>query len=208
MRQFDKIEAAKYMDCSIRTLERMAKNGDITQVKKGNKVYFNKKELKLVMTDLAKRQVKHRPNDFISTETTPPPDRPGKPVETRDLIFEMGDKPEELLNEIGKGELLRVTKLLEAADLLEVTDPMLIMKYALCQQMFFKYMSVSDSEEELKVVSLGTTTSPYFKMMESYQRQVQFYEKELGLTTASRLKMKAPAPKPVKSAMQALLDND
>jgi len=205
LRQLLKLEALEYLGCSKRTLDRMVERGQLTPTGKGKNSLYPMKQLKLVVTDLIKRQEKHRPNDHASTETYAPPTEPEKPIEPRDLIFEIRDKPEELLNDIGKAELLRVTKTLKEAELLELTDPMLIMKYALCQQMFFKYMSISDSEEELKVVSLGTTTSPYFKMMESYQRQAAFYEKELGLTTASRVKMRLPEPKPAKSEMEGLL---
>lgn len=199
MRQLSKTDAAKYMDCSLRTLERMVTKGELTPIRSDGKVFFSKKELKSLVGKVAERQDKYIPKSSPAKE-------PEKPVSPRELIFELEEKPDDLLNEIGQGEVMRVTKMLKEADLLDSTDPMLIMKYALCQQMYFKYMSASDQRGDLALVAETNQISPFFKMMESYQRQVQFYEKELGLTTAARLKMKPPGTKEPTDEMEDLLN--
>lgn len=199
MRQLSKTEAATYMECSVRTLERMVTKGELTPIKSEGKVFFSKKELKSLVGKVAERQDKYIPKSSPIKE-------PEKTIPPRELIFHMEEKPEDLLNEIGKGEVLRVTKMLRSSGLLEVTDQMMIMKYALCQQMYFKYLAASDSREDIALVAISDKPSAFFKMMEAYQRQVQFYEKELGLTTASRLKMRSPEPEKELDEMEQLLN--
>ena len=186
-----KDEAVKYLGCSLRTLNRMVKSGILNPTGIGKNQLFPKKELQLAMTDLVKRQSKHTPKstkekeeDIPDRHTPPPPSE-----------FEEEPKPEALLNEIGQSELLRVTKSLRDADLLEVTDPMLIMKYALFQQLFIKYLHLSEKDPF------------YTKTMEIYQKHVSFYEKELGLTTAARLKLKPPKPEPEKDPFEEMMND-
>lgn len=199
MRQLSKSEAAKYMDCSERTLERMVKKGELNPIKSEGKVFFLKKELKELVSKVSERQDKYIPKSSPIKE-------PEKPVSPRTLIFEMNEKPDDLLNDIGRGEVMRVTKMLTEAGLIESTDRMLIMKYALCQQMYFKYLAASDERNDLQNVADNNQISAFFKMMESYQRQAQFYEKELGLTTAARIKMKPPEAKEPEDEMEGLLN--
>lgn len=199
MAELSKTEAAKFVGCSTKTLDRMVLKGELNPVKKDGKVFFPKKQLKLIMAKVMERQEKHVPKLAQEQE-------PEEPISPRELIFHMEEKPEDLLNEIGRGEVLRVTKMLRSAGLLDSTDQMIIMKYALCQQMYFKYLAASDSKENLLLVAVGDKPPAFFKMMESYQRQVQFYEKELGLTTASRLKMRTPEPDEEEDEMEKILN--
>ena len=183
------IEASLLLGCSVKTIDRYRKKGLLNPKKEGKSYDYSKKEL----LSIAPEYVANRDNNIGKVNSnTEPPDRHTPPPPSE---FEEVSKPEALLNEIGQGELLRVTKSLRDAELLDSTDPMLIMKYSLFQQLFIKYLHLSEKDPF------------YTKTMEIYQKHVSFYEKELGLTTAARLKMKPPKPEPEKDPFQEMMND-
>jgi hypothetical protein len=105
-----------------------------------------------------------------------------------------------LLDNVGVQELRNVQKHLEDAGLAEYVSPTVVMKYAILQQMWFHYMTLSLEDDEYRAIA------------NDYQRQVFQYEKELGLLPSSRLRMKLPADEEeedrVIDPMEALLNGD
>ncbi len=185
----NKKQAALYLDCSERTVKRYMDNGKLPYVKKINGLAFKKKHLDQIKEQLHKNQDKHHNN-------------PVKPTKTLDLP-EPTEHKEDLLDDNGKAELMRVTEILKEEGILDKTHKTLLFKYAFFQQKVIHYMQLLDEdgfEEEDKYHMT--------KSLDQFQKWVLHYEKELLISTASRLKVFPPKIDTVQEfdEMEALLN--
>jgi len=117
-------KAAELCSCHISTIGRYIERGDLKATKIGKKYDIKKKDLNKVMQEIRDKQEK-----FINNYTVTQP----KPTKTIDLP-EPTEHKEDLLDDNGKAELLRVTDILKEEGILDKTHKTLLFKYAFFQQ--------------------------------------------------------------------------
>lgn len=175
-------EVAQLLGCSERTIRRKVKSGHLVPYngESRNKARFRKQDALLLASEVQANVLKHRPERI---ETTPNPTKPTIEVVTnKDLVTKAikSNPIKSLLNDTGGDVLLRTTKYLKKNGLLKTTSKDAIMRYALAVQMKEKYQITAEMVED-----------KYFHdLVKQYQSEISHYEKELGLTPASKAKIK------------------
>ncbi len=166
-------EAVVFLGCSKRTVYRYVKDGSLPYRMKGKEKTFKKRDLSPILVKLIENRDKHRPDVGEPT---------GKVVETQKIKALIKETPTKtLLNEHGEIVLLETTKLLKDNNLLDGIERSVILRYAIAVQMKEKFMS--------KAVH-GFEDKFYFDIAKQFTQEVQYYEKELGLTPKAFLTLK------------------
>ena len=177
------LEVRELLGCSARTVTSYTKDGRLNPTKKNGKLIFIRDEVMKIATETHKKLKRHDPT---KNQTKEPDKIQNTEIKTIDHS--------KLLNETGESELLRVSGMLKEIGLFEVTDSMLLLKYALNQQRYLFYYVEAETEPG------------YVKLMEYYQKEAKFYEKELMITTASRVKLMPKKEEKTLDPMEALLN--
>ena len=188
-------QACDFLECSDKTLRRYVKRGNLKKHGTHKNVRYEKKELLLLAKEFHDQKETYDPK----------PEAKYKP-KTQDphlTLPEPTEHKEDLLDDNGKAELLRVTAILKEEGILDKTHKTLLFKYAFFQQKVIYYMQLIDDdgfEEEDKYHMT--------KSLDQFQKWVLHYEKELLISTASRLKVFPPKTDAVQEfdEMEALLD--
>ena len=183
--------AAEFLACSIRTLRRY----DLPTIKHGKNKMYAKADLLKIASKVQDKQEKHRPDpnnlDIPRIEVVTSKDQVAKAIKA--------DTTQDLLNATGDMIMLRTTAYLKEKGLFETCSHDAIYGYSVACQMKEKYMIVADMMEE----------KMYHDLAKMYQTEIQYYQKELGLTPASLAKIK-PQEKDDKvtiDPMEALLNS-
>ncbi len=166
-------QAALFLGCSSRTVYRYVKDGSLPYKMKGKEKVFKKRDLAPILVKLIENRDKHRPDVGEPT---------GKVLETQKVKALIKQSPtKSLLNEVGTVVLLDTTKLLKDNDLLEGIEKSTILRYAIAVQMKDNFMSKAVNGYEDKF---------YFDIAKQFTQEIQYYEKELGLTPKALLTIK------------------
>jgi len=188
-------EARKILDCDTRTLINYRKKGYLRYAGKQKNVTYNLEDVQNLVGVLKTRREKYRPDlvpeekrkfakkedakpNLFRSEARIPEMTPLKVLSDEELkslekdIKNFGDLDEEVTYHIK-----RVTKKLDDMGMLESTDPMTIQTYALNLKRYIYHFERAEISKES------------FQKMQVYKKEVTHYEKELGLTTASSLKL-------------------
>jgi len=191
-------QACDLLECSSKTLNRYVARGVLTKHGDRKTTRYNKKELLLLAKDF------HTKKDIHNSQKNKD-DNEYKPKALSEFeLPEPVENKEDVLNQIGKSELLRVTKLLEDEGVLDVTHETLLFKYAYFQQKVIHYIQALEDDVFEEEDKYNMT-----KNLDQYQKWTQHYEKELLISTASRLKVFPPTPPEapkVLDPMEALLN--
>ncbi len=173
-------KAAELCSCHISTIGRYISTGDLKATKIGKEYDIKKKDLNKVMQEIRDKQDK-----FINNYNPTSP----KPSKTLDLP-EPTEHKEDLLDDNGKAELLRVTEILREEGIIDKTHTTLLFKYAFFQQKVIHYMQLIDDDDIEEEDKYHIT-----KSLDQFQKFAVHYEKELLISTASRLKVFPPEVK-------------
>ena len=191
-------DARKFLGCSRQTLHRYISTGRLPYKLEGKKKVFKKDDLLKIATDLAENKEKFRP-DTVGKEPKPQETLMSRKEEIKHLMQTASpQKEDDLLNDFGKQVMMEVTEYLTNTNLLETTNKLTIFRYALACQIQATYIKTA-LENHLK---------EFHDLANIYTKQIQHYEKELGLTPAALAKIK-PQEKEDKEIdpMEALLND-
>ena len=182
-------EAADFLDTTKQTIHRYAAKGKLPFKTKNGKRDFKKRDLIRIAEDLHGRIEKHRP-DATSDKTL---------LTDHQLVTRAIAKPTKtLLNEEGVEIYEATVKQLKDYDLLKYSTEKTVLRYAVASQLKDKYLALG----------VDTMEKYFFDLASQFQREIQHYEKELGLTPASLIKLlPKQEEKPIDvDPMEALLD--
>jgi phage terminase small subunit len=185
-------DATKLLDATYRTLKRYMDKGEVRSKKRGRRVVVHEGDVRMISSKVYANKCIHRPDTV---------DKPREPkITPKEMLAQVyAGKTPQLLDNVGVQEIRNVQKHLEDAGLAEYVSPTVIMKYAILQQMWFHYTTLSLDDDEYRPIA------------NDYQKQVFQYEKELGLVPSTRLRMKTPQEEEgerVIDPMEALLNGD
>ena len=189
-------EASTLIGCSRKTITRYVNKGTLKTKKVGKKLFVNK----LDVMDIAKQV--HLNRDIHR------PDAKNRPKNVKESLLSKKDdltqlmeaahaNDEDLLNSFGKDIMMEVTEYLEGTGLLTTANKLTIFRYAMACQVQAMYMKTA----------IETHLKDFHDLANIYTKQIQHYEKELGLTPAALAKIK-PMEKEVDEVdpMEALLN--
>jgi len=173
---------------SARTVRRKVKSGELSSYnnKTGKKALYRKEDIMRIAAQTINNKEKFRPDHEANPNNLDIPRI--KVVTTKEEVDRAikDDPNQDLLNDTGTSVLNATTKYLEGKGLLDTCSPDAIYGYAIACQMKEKYLIVADMIEEKWAHDLA-------KM---YQAEIQYFQKELGLTPASLAKIKPQEEKP------------
>lgn len=172
-------DARIFLDCSRQTLYRYIENGELPYKKQGKKKMFNKADLLKIASKLALNKDKHRP-DTVGKEPKPKETLLSKKEEIVHLMQAAHTDDEELLNPFGKDIMIEVSEYLKETGLFTTANKLTIFRYAMACQVQAMYMKTA----------IETHIKDFHDLANIYTKQIQHYEKELGLTPASLAKIK------------------
>jgi len=173
-------DARKFLGCSRQTLHRYIASGRLPYKLEGKKKVFNKDDLLKIATDLATNKEKFRP-DAVGKEPKPQETMMTKKEEIQHLMqVATPEDEEELLTQFGKDVMIEVSEYLSEKGLASSTNRLAIFRYALAVQTQMLYMKSA----------LENHLPEFHNMANIYTKQIQHYEKELGLTPAAISKIK------------------
>ena len=184
---YNQKQAAEFIGCAERTIRRYAKEGKLPFKLKGKTKMYSKKDLLKVASQLQVNKEKHRPDcnpnphnlDIPRIEVVTSKGQVTKAIKA--------DASKQLLNATGDMIMLRTTAYLKEKGLFETCSHDAIYGYSVACQMKEKYMIVADMMEE----------KLYHDLAKMYQAEIQYFQKELGLTPASLAKIKPQEEKKV-----------
>ena len=167
------MEAAEFLDTTKQTIHRYARTGKLPYESKKGVRHFKKRDLLRIAEDLHRQIEKHRPDSSPQE----------KPLTQRQVVKKVIKSPtKSLLNEDGIETYKETIKHLTDNDLLRLSTEKVVLRYALASQLKDTYLGeAKESGEKI-----------YFDLAAQFQREIQHYEKELGLTPASLVKIKPP----------------
>jgi len=186
-------EAMKFLDCGRKTLYRYMDSGELPYEKIGSKRRFNKNDLLKIASKIQENRDLKRP------ELSGLPPKPKETLLTKqeELKALIKSPSEELLNDEGKSILMEATNFLKENNLLDATNKMTLMRYALACQIESIYLATA----------LDNHLKEFHDLANIYSRKIQHYEKELGLTPAALIKMKGKMEEPIEiDPMEELLN--
>ena len=164
------VEAADFLDTTARTINRYATSGKLPYTQKKKKRDFKKRDLIRIAEELHGKIEKHRP-DATSNEP---------PLTDYKLVRKaIATQTKSLLNDDGLILYKETVKHLKDHDLLKHSTEKVVRRYALASQMKDQYLALAEETQE----------KYHFDLSAQFQREIQHYEKELGLTPAALLKM-------------------
>ncbi len=169
-------QACDFLECSDKTLRRYVKRGNLKKHGSHKNVRYDKKELLLLAKEFHEQKDTYDPKPEVGYKT--------KTLNPHLQLPEPTDTKEDLLDANGKAELFRVTNILKDEGILDKTHDTLLFKYAFFQQKVIHYMQCIDDDTIEEEDRFHMT-----KTLDQYQKWVLHYEKELLISTASRLKV-------------------
>lgn len=205
-----------YIGCSRKTVMKYKSEGKLSATKddRGHLV-FNEREVRKIVSEYDDNVDKNgiTRHDKKNIPVPPPLNPPVKDVVT--YLDENMDDPA-MLNNYGKQVLMSATTRLKDMNIYELADAGVIHRYAIAIQMQNKYLNdLTDfdrlEDERMRVAfeqNIGYTprsNMTIIKLYDMFSKQVQNYEKSLGLTPESMSKLNPPA-KTVEDEMEGFLN--
>ncbi len=186
------------LNCSKMTLSRYVNDGKLERVKRGTRTFYDEHEVSALVKEIEDKKTKYRP------------DLPQKEKQKIELPPEIEETIQNInandnLDTVGYKYLADATKYLQEFGLYKECDKEVLVSYALCSQMFQRYLYLADKCESIFISDGGVPTiHPYHRVMMDYQKMMLNYSDRLGFNPLARTKFDIKE-KHEQSEMEALL---
>ena len=176
-------DTLKILNCSKSTLSRYVKVGKLERVQQGRRTYYDEHQVSALVKEIEDKKTKYRP------------DLPQKEKQKIELPPEIEETIQNInasdnLDAVGHKYLADATRYLQEFGLYKECDKEILVLYALCSQMFQRYLYLADKCESIFISDSGVPTiHPYHRVMMDYQKMMLNYSDRLGFNPLARTKL-------------------